>query len=220
MCAGGAAGLRGDRSAEVAGQMGMPYLLGLARVPAVPPLPGVPRVQGRAAAPAQATGRGWLILKEGHGQTLAVTSQAGSAGHMRGLRRRRETCNGGRAVNFPRARPWGAGIGVGPYLWRRRLWARQMAEVAEASGGTRGLTVVGATGLAVPWSAMVSGYSVMCCVHSSGCFCLNVSQEGMQGRPVFCPTPSSSYQLFMGRERVNKRVKRRVKMSQRPCGNQ
>lgn len=146
-------------SAEVAGQTGMPYLLGLPRVPAETALPGVARVQGRAAASAQSAGRGWLILKEGHEQTLVVTSQAGSGGHTRGLRRRRARCDGGRAVTFPKVRPWaaGVGVGVGPYLWCRRLWVRQMAEVAGASGGPRGHTVVGAPGLAVPWSALVSG---------------------------------------------------------------
>lgn len=52
-----------------------------------------------ADAPAQAAGRAWLILKEIH--ELLVTSQPGARGCMRGLRRRRESCNGGRAANFP-----------------------------------------------------------------------------------------------------------------------
>ena len=57
-----------------------------------------------------------VILKERHEQTLVVTSQAWARGHARGLRRKRERCNGGRAANFSKVNPWAAKVRASLYL--------------------------------------------------------------------------------------------------------
>ena len=58
---------------KVLEQRGVPYLLGERGGRGLPPLPGVPRLQGRAA-PARAVGTGWLSLEERREPWPALTS--------------------------------------------------------------------------------------------------------------------------------------------------